>query len=52
LLGPKRKWAKPITFRSNKVKKATTKRINKRLTNQETSVKNILQKYNKTTMFL
>ena len=34
LLGPKRIWNNPMTLRSNKVKKATLKRINKQWINQ------------------
>lgn len=47
LLGPKRIWKDPMTFRSNKVKKATDKRIRRQWINQhkkeikEYSTKNI-----------
>lgn len=34
LFGPKRIWKSPITFRSNKVKKATESRISKHWTSQ------------------
>lgn len=41
LLGPNRLWNNPITFRSNKVKKATDNKISKHCTSQETDTNNI-----------
>jgi hypothetical protein len=35
LLGPTRLWNKPITFRSNKVKKATERRISRQCSSQQ-----------------
>jgi len=42
LLGPKRKWNNPITFRSNKVKKATEARIRRHCNNH---IKNNIKEY-------
>jgi len=43
LLGPKRLWKKPIIFRSNKVKKATDRKIKRHWINQD---KKIISKNN------